>query len=148
MSAHTPLSLPQVKALLAAHNLEVVDGSGESLTFHAHNANYILTLEDGDSLRFYGQWNGTTADSELFRRMRRLVSHCNSTRVTPKAYLWPQREAGRYGIAAEATLLTRAGLTEAQFFNFFEGTFTAVAQFFWEAERTLPQLVTWGNSHG
>lgn len=146
MSDSSPMELPQIHTLLQDKNLGQVGNDSAGWHFRTHGADYVLAVEDGTVLHIHGRWWGTTKDDALFNRLRSLVARSNATRATPKAYLWPQGEAGHYGVKAEASMLTFKGVTEAQFYHFLETSFTAIAQFFSDVEKELPQLVTWEGS--
>ncbi len=143
MTLPGPLTLPQVFPLLQRHYLEVLSEERQAWTLSAHNARYVFSSEHEGVFLIRGQWHGSTADNELFARLRLVITECNSRYAFPKAYLWPLPESGRYGLAAEGCLLTNHAPTEEQFYYFLDTVLTAAAQFFRDADRKLPELVTW-----
>ncbi|WP_350258339.1 YbjN domain-containing protein [Scrofimicrobium sp. R131] len=138
-----PISLPRAQRLLQREHLRVVPAVGDGWCVVAPNASYALSIENGCVLQLRGQWNGFAHDSELFHRLREVVATCNATRAFPKAYLWPLKDRGHYGLMAESSMLYDGDLTSAQFHEFLDLGLTSLRDFFLDAEAALPELVTW-----
>ncbi len=141
----SPLTLPQVFPLLQRHYLEVLAGDTQGWSLAAPNAHYTFSTDGQEVFKIQGLWRGTADSDRCFHRLRELIAACNQTNAFPKAYLWPHRKRGRYGLAAEGTLLITHQPTEAQFYHFMDTVLSATAQLFQDAEQELPELVTWSS---
>lgn len=145
-SLPTPVSLERIRALLTVQQLDYGSQGADAWSVPTRNALVLWSLENPQVLQIRGQWRGEAETPEQFQGLRTVISRCNSTRVSPKAYLLPLTDGHRFGLMTECNILINRGLTEEQFFGFCEASFTAIMSFFQEVEAALPDLVTWEDS--
>lgn len=105
-------------------------------------ANVVLKcdLSNPSLLRISATWDEAVSSAAEIKELFEIASSCNAARFTPKAYTVHGEVPGTYSLGAEATIPIASGLSEEQFYSFFETSTTAIIGLFAEIDLRLPHL--------
>lgn len=142
-SGTSPLDAVRLRDLLGSRHRDAAVLDGDTWRFTRPNANLLVAVGPNDVFVVRGKWRGATSETKHFHTLREVITESNATRAFPKAYFWPLPLPGYYSVVAETALSTSTGLTEHQFYHFFEVAYQAVASFFDDLDQQVPELVTW-----
>lgn len=141
-----PVDLERIRNLLDSQNRDFGAHGTGAWSVTTTNAFYLWSLENPQVLQIRGQWRGIATTPTMLDQLRQVIGRCNFTRTIPKSYTLPLAN-GNYGLMTECNILTNGGLSHRQFFDFCESSLGAIMEFFGEAEKLLPDFVTW-EPHG
>ncbi len=143
MSGLTPVSVERIRSMLSRNEVNFGEYGKSELAVPTTNAIYFWNTSNPQILQLRGQWRGIARTDAEFAGLAEEVSHCNTTRTGPKAFLAPFEDGSRYGLIAECNIVAISGLTERQLVSFFETSMSMIMGFLHDVETSLPDLVTW-----
>lgn len=143
MSAPAPVSTQRLRDVLAGRDLSFGEYDESELAVPATNAVYFLNTSNPQVLQLRAHWRGVATDDEHFQVLMDEIAMCNSTRTGPKASLAPFEDGETFGLVAEWSVLTGAGLTGEQLDSFVETGMSMIMGFLHDLEEAHPDMVTW-----